>query len=258
MITSQSVLSQIEDEEAVTTDLHAKPTDIYDVKSLQDALRAVLSEAQRIVESSHSEASIVQGLGSSGLTEGFSQDYLARIFRSLSKIEHLMASYTDNTSDPQQLWQYIQESKDESEKSQIYLDVQTDLIRIYLPYLPRRGEGYEAPVNKMLAAKIYATSKAVSWPKWTAAFVHVYPTASRRIPKDVDNFDYKKTIDLLAFLVGSSDNACNYSMCMDTIFSDSLRSGVYIRITPKSSVFSTFDVASVFAGTPLTINNNSI
>ena len=107
-------------------------------------------------------------------------------------------------------------------------------VLIFLPYLPKRNRAKHAPVNEILAAEI-PFHRFPKWSRWSASFTHLYPATTRNIPKDVDNYDYKRTIDLLAYALGTSDNALNYSMSMQTVFSDILPPGVYIQLRPKSS-----------------------
>lgn len=222
------------------------PDDSFDASAVLDALDRVHSHLITLAESTHQETKLVRQSASEGLPVNLRLSFTKQFATTLSKLEQTLCSYIANCSDPNKIWEYIAASKDHRQE-EICLHIQESEILVYLPYLPKRGKGYSSPVNHMLAAKIYSCRTAVRWSKWKAAFYHVHPTATSRIPKDVDNYDYKRTIDLLAFLVGSSDNSLNYSMSMDTILTDKIRQGVYIRLTPKSSGFSEFDPTDLFA-----------
>ena len=72
------------------------------------------------------------------------------------------------------------------------------------------------------------------------SFPHVYPRLMPFTPKDVDNHNYKKTIDLLAKALTTTDRAACFSMSAQSVLDDSVPPGSYIEISEKSSVFSDF------------------
>jgi hypothetical protein len=71
------------------------------------------------------------------------------------------------------------------------------------------------------------------WGKVHILFTHVYPTAIRSFPKDVDNFNYKPAIDFLAAALSFSDSAWTCSLEQRAEFRDDLATGVYIKISPQ-------------------------
>jgi len=71
-------------------------------------------------------------------------------------------------------------------------------------------------------------------------FHHLYPKLMTFTPKDIDNHNYKKTIDLPATALRTTDNAARFSMSAQSVFDDSVPPGPYIEKSEKSSVFSDF------------------
>lgn len=245
MITSHSLLSNLGDIQENLVPPQNETGD-FDATAVLEALESICGHLTTLRESTDLEAEFVRQNASAGLPINLRLSYAKQFASTLSKLEQTLCSYIANYSSPNEIWEYIAANKD-CRQEEVCLRIQESEVLVYLPYLPKRGKGYSSPVNHMLAAKIYSSRKDVRWTKWNAAFYHVYPMSTSRIPKDVDNYDYKRTIDLLAFLVGSSDNSLNYSMSMDTILTDKIRQGVYIRLTPKSSGFPEFDPTDLFA-----------
>lgn len=170
----------------------------------------------------------------------FPTGYINDINRVLSSLEGLITTVCDNTEfDCIDVWHYIATSQKAGEP-QILIRQASDLILIRMPYMPRRGKGNKSIVNRMLAAALGRVPPFPVWPKWHASFYHVFPTSVEGVPKDVDNYDYKKTIDLISFYLGTSDNALNFDMSMRSVFTNEVPQGVYILVTQKSSENSDF------------------
>lgn len=159
----------------------------------------------------------------------------ARLAQETAEIERLLYAYIDNSDlDLYKTLRYLKKHMSAT-NSTVSVHYDGSSLFVYMPTFPSRGLGNDALVNQMLASELLSMTELPSWPKWQAVFYHVYPANASNIPKDVENYDYKKTIDLLAYAVRSSDNALNFSMMMDTVFTDCVPSGVYIHVTPKSS-----------------------
>ena len=124
-------------------------------------------------------------------------------------------------------------------EGQITVAATATRICIRLPYLPRRGHGNKAAVNLMLEQSLRQYSLPV-WKKWTAAFWHIYPANTTKTPWDVDNYDYKRTIDILAAALHTSDRGGQFCMTAGAVITDDLPPGTYIEITPKSLEFPVF------------------
>lgn len=163
------------------------------------------------------------------------QQLAAQLVGATSEIEQLLYAFMDNTGlDLYETLRFFKKSQD-APRGCVTVTYHSGALLVYMPSFPKKGQGNTALVNQMLAAELLAMTDMPSWPKWQAAFYHVYPSGTSDIPKDVDNYDYKKTIDLLAYAVRSSDSSLNFSMKMDTVFTDVVESGVYIHVMKKSS-----------------------
>ena len=114
------------------------------------------------------------------------------------------------------------------------------LLLVYMPYMPSRYNNGKTIVNEVLSLKLARCTHLPSWEYWRADFYHVYPSSAPFAPKDVDNYNYKRTIDLLALALRTTDNAARFSMSAQSVFDDSVPPGSYIEISEKSSVFSDF------------------
>lgn len=161
--------------------------------------------------------------------------FAAQITNALLHLENLIYSYEEHAVlEPSEIWRYICNHRFTSCDT-VGLQRQEDMLILRIPHMGRKGFGKGSLANKMLSAKIFAEiDNFPTWHNWHADFFHVYPTSTRTMPRDVDNYDYKQTIDLLAFALGTSDNAIHYSMSMRTVFTDEIISGLYIEIRPKS------------------------
>ena len=160
------------------------------------------------------------------------------ISQSLLAVENILYAYFEHSKlDPESVWDFILDNHD-AETPSCWLQIRDRLIVARLPYmtLARRWKNGTSVAEKAFAALIYHNYDSFPhWNKWQAKFYHVFPEKTSSIPRDVDNYDYKKIIDLIAFALGASDNATHFSMSMETVFDDSNPPGVYIEITPKSS-----------------------
>lgn len=116
---------------------------------------------------------------------------------------------------------------------------------IHMPHLPPRTSR-NSLVTEALASKLFHMDTLPRWPRCVADFYHVYPTDIPKMPKDVDNYAYKRTIDLLMYALQSSDCAKAFRDSRQTVFTDAYPQGTYIVIYPESSenfVFEKFEQA---------------
>lgn len=167
--------------------------------------------------------------------------YATTMANILVRLENMLYVFSDYAQyDSLAVWGFIQDHKG-ADCSKVEVQIRENKIVLKIPYLPKRNHGTNAVVNDMLAAVIYRHRDFPHWPKWRATFFHVYPTKTSGIPRDVDNYDYKKTIDLLAFALDSADNALNFDIGgKHTVFTDDLSPGVYIEVTQKEEKSSKF------------------
>lgn len=115
------------------------------------------------------------------------------------------------------------------------IDQSDDCLILWLPSLPHRSVRGFTTVTESLAVLLYQTPSLPKWPRWECSFVHVFPASHARMPKDVDNYAYKRVIDVLSFAMGVSDGAGSFSLSTSTVFTDEIARGVYVLVEPKSS-----------------------
>lgn len=163
------------------------------------------------------------------------QEFAERLSAALVEMEEILYLHTNTTSyDRFEISRFIGSNKKKNHEP-VAIHIEEALILIKMPYLPKKYNGAVDVCNQLLAAKIFNTPDFPIWPKWAANYYHVFPTNLASISKDVDNYEYKRTNDILAYALGSSDNALRFSMSMTTVFTDKIAPGTYIEIVPKSS-----------------------
>lgn len=146
------------------------------------------------------------------------------------EITYTLGNYTGKRT---HVWKAMAEDPTLSKDYNIW--VEGDRVTIQMPTLPSRYAGNDDPFNQMFAAKVSACPNFPKWSSWHATFFHVHPVKGNgQSLRDVDNFDYKKTIDIIATAMHTSDSAHRFDMSMTTVFTDDYTPGVYIEIIPKS------------------------
>lgn len=164
---------------------------------------------------------------------------LARITNLIgSEITFTLANYTGSQF---KIWSTLAGDPEIGKDYKIW--VEPDRVTIRMPAIPMRYAGNEDPYNQILAAKLLEVPNFPQWQAWHVSFIHVYPIKNQGyILRDVDNYDYKKTIDVIACAMHTSDCATRFDMSATTTFTDDFERGVYIEVTPKNlqkSVFPT-------------------
>lgn len=74
---------------------------------------------------------------------------------------------------------------------------------------------------------------------WQADFIHVFDPADTRYCRDVDNYEYKKYIDLIARKMGVTDSGTHFSLAMHNEFTTAIAPGTYIIIRSRISALPT-------------------
>lgn len=115
----------------------------------------------------------------------------------------------------------------------IQAQVQADRLIIYMQHLPSRSLTQLHHHTDLLAAKL-ALLEMPHWKIYNIDFFHVFNSSTIHLAKDVDNYTYKRVIDVIALMLGSSDSARYCSITADTVCDDSVLSGTYIQVTPKA------------------------
>lgn len=129
---------------------------------------------------------------------------------------------------------FIHNSRGKGDENLVSLRIMEDRIYIKMPHLPKRYHGSTDLCNQVLAAAVYNSISFPTWANWTANYYHIFPADLASVPKDVDNYSYKRTNDILAYALGSCDNAFRFNMSMHTFFTDEIPPGTYIEILPKN------------------------
>ena len=216
----------------------ASPVENGSIEEIVAQIQQELADTQQLCDD---EMKLLEESAVLGSSASLRAAFGSVVSRRMLRVSGLLYAYGEAAmTDPYILWRMVNK-KTEKTSGAVSLKVSDKQVLIYLPYLPKRANrSKEELVNQLLAAKIFASEKRPDWTKWEAVFHHVFPASTRQSARDVDNYDYKNTIDLIAYFVGSSDNALNFSMQMHTYFTDKTASGVYIDVHPKSSVFPDF------------------
>lgn len=224
-------------ETASEPDLTALPPSEEDIAAVLQVLTSMESYCRDMADKCTATIEAVktgqENIVNGSLPKSFS-DFMTR---TLLSVEGFLYRYADISQFDFNAIRKYNSRKRTGDCSNVSIQYYENKVVIRIPFLPKRNYGNKSVVNQMLAAKLFEETSFPKWERWSAVFYHVYPTKTTKIPRDVDNYDYKKTIDLIAFALGTNDNACNYDMKMTTVFTDKLDSGVYIEVTPKSLEF---------------------
>ena len=162
-----------------------------------------------------------------------SQSSCCMLLSCMTCLERIIYQYSlASTETMPDFWVAISDYLPESDVVQIWNE--GDRIAIRLPSLPHRYRGNQDWVAQLLSAELHMCSDLPHWHVWHADFIHLYPTNLKCIPKDVDNYSYKKVIDVIAFYLRTSDDALHFDMSMTTVYSDNYEPGVYVQITPTT------------------------
>lgn len=113
--------------------------------------------------------------------------------------------------------------------------IHSTLTVIRIPKLPLKYFGTDTIADFTLSSVLARCPDFPKWKKWNADFVLIYPTTLRVMPKDIDAYDYKKIIDIIAFAMETSDNAFSFSRSQTVYLTDKIPMGCYILISKKSS-----------------------
>ncbi len=168
------------------------------------------------------------------LPSEYGKHFYSRLFRINALLYEYYRSYW---FDPCKIAWQLNNPAYATDRCLIDIQVHTDFVIFKLPFLPPRGKGRRAEdiLGDALLAKLSSVHSFPRWDGYHAEFIHVFPKDAEQSAKDVDNYEYKRVIDIIAFAMHFSDSPSVFSMEMRAVFTDELPSGVYIEITPKSS-----------------------
>ena len=211
--------------------------DEFAVRKVTAMVEQIAEEGRRLIEVCSAELKVLEEMPY--LIHGSypRKDFIEKVTAPLLEIEENLYFHSNLTVyDEFEIARYLHTNRTrDTEPVEIYQG--EDCVLIRMPYLPAKYKSVRNLCNQLLAAKIYHTPSLPTWSMWQANYYHIFPTSTSTIPKDVDNYDYKRTNDILSYAFGTSDNALRFSMSMTTIFTDEIDPGSYIEITPKSLNF---------------------
>lgn len=201
----------------------------------KEALSYLLSEMQTNMQALADEAGMEQALheNNTEIEKPVSISFAKKVAAKLTSIERLLYLYSDaHRFDRRETLHYIAAHRRDN-AGIIEIQAAQDRVVIRMPYLPKRNTT-RSIVTDALAAKLFSERDLPKWEACSVTFCHVFPGSTRRIPKDADNYEYKRTIDLICHAFGISDCPLTFEYTMRTAFTDKLDPGTYIEIRPKS------------------------
>lgn len=211
---------------------HVGPTSTLsgeDNRYVLDALQKICVTLTRMIDTTHNSLEHFEDFCmSSDRRLRYVRLIANGIIRMGGEITYTLSSYLGERSHG---WFTIVNDPDISKEYALL--VEKDRITIRLPALQSRYSGNEDPYSQMLAATLSRYPNFPQWPIWHASYIHVFPTSYTGPVRDVDNYDYKKCNDVLAFALCTSDSAVRFDMSMTSVFSDRYKPGTYIQITPN-------------------------
>lgn len=118
---------------------------------------------------------------------------------------------------------------------------------IYLPQQRTRRNAKSLPISLHIA-EFRDFILAANFPTltdWQADFIHVFHPDDAEYCRDVDNYEYKKYIDLIARKMGVKDSGRHFSLAMHNEFTTAIAPGTYIIIQQRISLLP--EILSCFA-----------
>lgn len=115
---------------------------------------------------------------------------------------------------------------------------------IYLPQQRTRRNAKGLPTSLHISEfqEFLLAADFPSLTNWQADFIHVFHPDDTRYCRDVDNYEYKKYIDLIARKMGAMDSGTHFSLAMHNEFTAAIAPGTYIviqqRISPLPALLS--------------------
>lgn len=216
---------------------------IWTPSSMTERLRQALNRIQGVLESlldlTKSEIAKTDSRERTALWGELPSDYALKLGAGLLKMRNqLYAYFQHNWYDPLQLRQERCKGK-LAMPPELYdavkLHVTDAAVYVYLPYLPEKKDRKEDLIYDLLFSRLLEEPRLPRWTQHRISFHHVFPKETFRMPRDVDNYYYKRTIDLIETAMRQSDSALCCSLEMAAHFTDIIPSGVYIEVSPKSS-----------------------
>lgn len=198
----------------------------------------ILEKILKILKKADSEATSTKKLleqeGMSEYPTNLVRNYWYQFANTVHKLEQLMWTYCDESWFGRSRMTEGFLERENVNETLFQIKLLPDMILIKMPYIPATRKTRFTMVEDMLWSYLKSCKDLPEWDECHATFSHVYPKSVRCMPKDVDNYAYKRTIDTLSTFLRFSDSATTFSMSTQTIFTNKLSPGTYIILEPKS------------------------
>lgn len=209
--------------------------DRFKEESLQ--MIGILQEIRSLTENSLAATDALlsrcKETGMTNSTYAQAQDYWHQFAEAVCNLEQLLWIYCDESWFSRSALTKDLVSRKDLMGDSIELQIFQDHVLIRMPHIPATKKKNFTLAEEMLWAKLLINKNLPQWDQCHATFCHVYPTTVSQLPKDIDNYDYKRTIDILSYSFGFSDCPETFSMAMESMLSDDMPSGTYILLEPK-------------------------
>ena len=109
-----------------------------------------------------------------------------------------------------------------------------DEFIFWLPSLPSRKRTTTSLIYQEIKELLFSADLP-HFPNWHCAFIHCFRPKHIVGVYDVDNYDYKPTIDLIARSMLAKDSFEHFSLGLYNVSTDELRPGCYVYVTSRES-----------------------
>lgn len=201
--------------------------------AVASSLEAILATAQPLLQSTQDLLEIIKSAEGSSASFPNMRDYWSFYRKTVLQLEQLQWLFYDRTQAKRSRRPQVSPVKNGGYPEAVDIQLSQDSCLIKMPHIPAtKNSGYHM-AEDLLWDKLTRTDNLPKWKSCHAAFCHVYPMSVKQMPKDVDNYDYKRTIDILSCIFGFPDCPEFFSMEMTSFFSDNIPYGTYILLNPN-------------------------
>lgn len=198
--------------------------------SILDEIRTLTSDAAAATDALLTRC---KETGLNNSTYSQAQDYWYQLANDICSLEELLWIYCDESWFSRNALTRELVTRKDLMGDTIEIQICPDHALIRMPHIPATRKKNFTLAEDLLWSKLLMLRDLPQWDECHAAFCHVYPVSVSQMPKDIDNYDYKRTIDILSYSFGFSDCPETFSMSMESMLSDDIPSGTYILLEPK-------------------------
>ena len=210
------------------------------IPQVNSLLTEILDEMQAIIDKMRTTASHIPCATAKSQEGEITYQQICSLSEAMLALQRLLYIYGDAKDANRTKLLQILASNPSKKEAAIEIRNGEDFSLIKMPFLPRRTNIQDKLLYDILAVKLLKEDALPTYRSCSLSFVHLYPTNLKLIPKDNDNYAYKRVIDLIAYACGFSDCPVTMDVSMRTVFNDEFEPGTYIEIHPKSSDFPDF------------------